>query len=142
PVRELLCRAMLDPFKTVRVAAADALKNIDPKMQYLAVGLLTDQRMEVLGKLQQLGDDGQPLSPLVFHCATESAAKRDYRSLSLTVTVLSHIAKNDRAAYKLIASALTNESAIVRGSAIKALARMKHGSLAVPSLLNSTVRDH
>lgn len=141
PVRELLCRAMLDPNNKVRVAAADALKNIDAKMQYLAVGLLTDQRIEVLGKLPQLGDDGQPLTPLVFQCATESATKRDYRSLPLAVTALSHIAKNNYAAYKLLASALTNESAIVRASAIRALPRMKHGNQAVPSLLKLLKTD-
>src|SRR5439155_9665688 len=41
-VRRLLCQAMLDPYETVRVAAADALKNIDPKMQYLALSLCSE----------------------------------------------------------------------------------------------------
>src|SRR5262249_24690500 len=43
PARGVLCRAMLDPSADVRVAAADALKSIDPRIQFLAVALATTE---------------------------------------------------------------------------------------------------
>jgi HEAT repeat protein len=55
--------------------------------------------------------------------------------LAQELTTLSLIAKKDRGAYRLVSSALANDSAVVRRSAIQALPRMKHGSLAVPGLI-------
>jgi hypothetical protein len=139
PVRGLLCQALLDPYEAVRVAAADALKNIDPKMQYLAVGLLTEEDAskvrELLAKIQKLEEDGEPLSRLVVHCAQRSAAVNDVGILSQELTTLSHIAKNDRTACRAIISALGNPSELVRRSAIQALSRMKHSGLALSRLL-------
>jgi hypothetical protein len=44
PARAAVYRALLEHNADVRVAAADALKSIDPKMQYLAVALATEDR--------------------------------------------------------------------------------------------------
>jgi HEAT repeat protein len=145
PVRGILCRAMLDQNVDVRVAAADALKSIDPKMQYLAVGLVTDDNSVgyagFLTKIQQLEEDGEPLSPLVAQRAILGATAKNPPYLGQELTVLSHIAKNDRAAFALISSALGHDSAQVRQSAIQALPRMKHGALAVPALLRLLQAD-
>jgi HEAT repeat protein len=139
PVRGLLCQALLDPYEAVRVAAADALKNIDPKMQYLAIGLLTEEdaskRKELLAKIQKLEEDGEPLSRLIVHSAKRSAARNDVGTLGQELTALSHIAKNDRTACRAIILALGHSSELVRRSAIEALARMKHSGLALSSLL-------
>lgn len=141
PARGLLCRAMLDRVPQVNVAAADALKKIDPKIQYLAVALLTEEggakRKEIFDKIGTMEDEAQPLSPLVAHSAFLSAAKGDRGTdaLSQEVGVLSRIAKNDLAACKIVASALNNSSGEVRRSAIESLRGMKHGGLAVSKLI-------
>jgi HEAT repeat protein len=139
PVRGLLCRAMLDPVPAVRVASADALKNIDPKMQYLAVALMTEknavQLTILLGKIQKLEDDGEPLAPLVASGAIAAASNGTNNLLVPELMALSHIAYNDLAACKLIASALANRDTQVRAAALQGLIRMKHGKLAVPRII-------
>jgi hypothetical protein len=161
PVRILLCRAMLDADATVRVAAADALKSIDPKMQYLAVALITEdpaeevsiskrqellqKRQELLQKIKKLEDDGAPLSPLIAQLAIQSAAAEDESGLKLLLSILGSIARNDLAACNLIASALDNKSPSVRLTALKELPRMKHGKLVVRKiavLLNTDVAEN
>lgn len=86
PVRGLLCNALLDRSPTVRVAAADALKNIDPKIQFLAVKFLNmesrNERMELLKQFQRLKQDGEPLLPLVIHSAKSSILAELNGSLS------------------------------------------------------------
>src|SRR5207245_6608740 len=108
PVRGLLCRAMLDSSASVRVAAADALKNIDPKMQYLAVTLVSEKDFgrlaTLLGNIQKLEDDGEPLAPLVADGAIRSAAANNANLLASELATLSHIARNDLPSCKLIAS--------------------------------------
>jgi HEAT repeat protein len=146
PVRKLLCKALLDPSNSVRVAAADALKNIDPKIQYLAVKYVTEGG--VLRELQNLKEDAEPLTPLVVHSAKLSAmggsrppSRRggsliDPRvRLGDEIVTLSFIAKNDPAVCKLIASALDNQDASVRYAAVQSLTRMKHGRQYVPRML-------
>src|SRR5437588_5909336 len=156
PVRGLLCRAMLDSYQTVRVAAADALKSIVPKIQYLAVALVTEKdssrRHELLTNIQDLKEDGEPLAPLVANSAKITASHavidtngrtlpRDENALSQEITTLSYIAKNDMASYKLIASALDNGSEHVRLSAVQSVARMKHGPLAIKKLITLIKTD-
>jgi hypothetical protein len=139
PVRGLLCRAMLDPYENVRVAAADALKNIDPKMQYLAVTLVSEKDpvrlTSLLGKIQKLEDEGEPLAFLVAHGAIRSAAANVNNLLAPELATLSYIARNDLPSCNLIASALANRDFQVRADAMRGLARMKHGKLAVPKIL-------
>jgi hypothetical protein len=139
PVRGLLCAAMLDPAPDVRVAAADALKNIDPKMQYLAVTLMTEKSttrlLELFGKIQNLEDDGEPLAPLVAYGAIVSAAGDNNYLLGPELTALSHIARNDLPSCRLIASALANQNATIRATALRCLPRMKHAKLAVRDVL-------
>jgi HEAT repeat protein len=139
PVRIVLCRAMLDPETTVRVAAADALKNIDAKMQYLAVALMTEEatakRAELYQKIKKLEDDGVPLSPIVAHFAVRSAAAGEETTLIQLLTVLGSIARNDIAACDLLAGALDNKSLSVRSTALKELPRMKHGKLVVKKII-------
>jgi hypothetical protein len=139
PVRILLCRTMLDSDATVRVAAADALKSIDPKMQFLAVALLTEEnsvkRQELFQKIKKLEDDGAPLSPLIAHFVVQSAVAKDDAGLIQLITVLGSIARNDLAACEVIASALDNKSQAVRQTALKELPRMKHGKLVVNKII-------
>jgi HEAT repeat protein len=146
PVRGLLCRAMLDPVPAVRVAAADALKSIDSRMQYLAVTLTMETeplRLRLLlGKIQQLEDDGEPLAPLVAHGLVRSAARNnDDRLVIAHLEALSHIARNDPVMYRLVASSLANEDAHIRGAALRGLSRMKHGKLAVRNILKLLKTD-
>jgi HEAT repeat protein len=140
PVRGFLCAAMLDPVPDIRVAAADALKNIDPKMQYLAVTLVTEKDggrlAELLGRIQNLEDDGEPLAPLVAYGAFASAAAdNENHLLAPELAALSHIARNDLPSCRLIASALANPEESVRATALRSLARMKHGKLAVRTII-------
>jgi hypothetical protein len=146
PVRGLLCRAMLDPVPEVRVAAADALKSIDPKMQYLAVTLAmekdTARLKDLLGKIQKLEDDGEPLAPLVAYGVILSATTNNEAGLLIPqLDALSHIARNDMVAYKLIASALANEDAEIRAAGLRAMSRMKHGKLALRDILKLLKTD-
>jgi HEAT repeat protein len=145
--RGVLCRAMLDASPDVRVAAADALKNIDPKMHYLAVALATsgetvvgpaggDQRdRNLLSRIQALEEDAAPLAPLVAQFALQSAAADDSSSLLRELEALSHIGKNDLQVCRLVASGLASPHPEVRRASVQGLARMKHGRLAVPSIL-------
>jgi hypothetical protein len=55
---------------------------------------------------------------------------------------LSHIGRNDLASYKLIASALGNQNAHVRSVALNSLVRMKHGKLAVSTILKLLKTDN
>ncbi len=139
PARRLLCGAMLDPVIAVRVAAADALKNIDPKMHYLAVVLATendaDRLSTLLGKIQKLEDDGEPLAPLVAYVVKFAASKGINTLLTTALTTLSRIGKKDLSSYRVIATALTNRDPLIRAIALRGLARMKHGKLAVPRIL-------
>lgn len=147
PVRGLLCRTMLlDPAPAVRVAAADALKNIDSKMHYLAVTLLTEKStfalIALLAKIQKLEEDGEPLAPLVAYGAIDAARRRNAESLLIAeLTALSHIARNDLAACRLITRALTNTNAPVRATAMRGLARMKHGKLTVRQVISLLKTD-
>lgn len=151
PVRRLLCQAMLDSSANVRVAAADALKSIDPKMQYLAVTLVSEyfrapqgglkgQRSGVgtltanspapthlLREIQKLKEDGEPLTPLITYDARLNIAAKDIARLQVDIATLSSIARNDLSAYKLIAPALDNPNSDLRHSALEAVAQMKHG---------------
>jgi hypothetical protein len=139
PVRRVLCWVMLDPIESVRVAAADALKKIDPRIQYLAVALVTEQddfkRRDLLVRIQQLKDDGEPLTPLVATWAGRSSLAGKVIQLQQELTTLSFIATKDRESYKLIFSALSNRDEGVRRSALQALPRMKHGRQAVPAII-------
>lgn len=144
PARRLLCAAMLDPVAAVRVAAADSLKNLDPKMHYLAVKLASEEVrnssdsrriVDFLNKVQKLEDDGEPLAPLVAFVVNFAVSAGDYRLFTTALTALSHIGQKDLASYRVIASALTNRDALIRAIALRGLPRMKHGKLAVPRIL-------
>jgi HEAT repeat protein len=136
PVRRLLCRAMLDPVPGVRVAAADALRNIDPKIQKLAVSFVSDppRLTNLLARIQAMEDEARLLTPLVAYSARQhaSGAVSDSKgTLSQELAVLSHIARKDHAVCKQITSALGSKDRWVRKSAMVALTRMKHGKQAV-----------
>jgi HEAT repeat protein len=141
PVRRLLCGAMLDASVNVRVAAADALKNIDPKLQYLAVALASEQdwfqRSRLLREVSKLEDDAEPLTPLVAAYAGQAVRSKDTNEYYLpgVVACLSHIARNDPSVFRLLVSALDNREAVVRHAALVALPRMKHGRQAVPKII-------
>jgi hypothetical protein len=153
-VRGLLVYRMLnrnERNEEVRVAAADALKNVDPRMHYLAVDLLTEKNpfaiRALLDKVQALKEDAYPLSPIIadfIYRLSESQSAVVPRQqpfieaaadLAVALTVLSHIATQNEPAYKLIASKLKNPADAVRHSAIEGLARMKHGASAVKTLI-------
>jgi len=146
PVRRLLCRAMLDNFTGVRVAAADALKNIDPKIQYLAVSYVSEKneggRGELLRKIEALKEDGEPLTPLVEKSAKTSAQAPQVGLLAQEITTLSAIAKNDPSIARLIRSALDNADSSVRYSALQALGGMKHGRLAISKIIKLIKNDN
>ncbi len=144
PVRRFLCGAMLDPVIAVRVAAADALKNIDPKMHYLAVVLATEKVatgydanrvVSLLKKIQKQEDDGEPLAPLVAFTVKFAASNGADALLLTALETLSHIGRKDLSSYKVIATALANRDRKVREVALKGLTRMKHGKLAVARIL-------
>jgi HEAT repeat protein len=144
PARRLLCAAMIDPVVEVRAAAADALKNIDPKMHYLAVVLATEkvaadadaQRVaSLLEKIQKLEEDGEPLIPLVAFVVKFAAVNGTPPLLLAALTTLSRIGRRDLASYQIVATALTNQDMKIRSLALRELARMKHGKLAVPRIL-------
>jgi HEAT repeat protein len=144
PARRLLCAAMLDPVVAVRVVAADALKNIDPKMHYLAVVLATEKVGSVsdasrvatlLGKIQKLEDDGEPLAPLVAYVVKFSASNGTNHLLITALTTLSRIGRKDLSSYRVVASALSHHDPFIRAIALRGLARMKHGKLAIPRIL-------
>lgn len=142
--RRHLCAAMLDPVVEVRVAAADALKIIDPKMHYLAVVLATEKvesptdvdRVEkLLEKLQKLKEDGEPLAPLVAHVVKYAASSGVHTLLLTSLATLSRIGRKDLFSYRVIATALNNRDPSIRAIALRGLAGMKHGKLAVPKIL-------
>lgn len=144
PARRLLCAAMLDPVIKVRFAAADALKNIDPKMHYLAVVLATEKvannndayrLVRLLEKIQKLEEDGEPLAPLVAFVAKFAARNGAYNLFTTALTTLTHIGRKDLSSYRVVATALTNRDARVRAIALRGLPRMKHGKLAVARIL-------
>jgi len=148
PARGLLCRAMLDPSPVVRVAAADALKSIDPKIHFLAVALMADRaaasdlnkRLEVLKKVRELKEDGWPLSPLVATDARGLALIARERTpqerlLVADLECLGAIARKDLAAARIITSELASQSPVVRRAALVALRDMKHGRLAVRHII-------
>jgi HEAT repeat protein len=145
PARRSLCAAMLDPVIAVRVAAADALKNIDPKMHYLAVVLATekvanksdaDRVAKLLEKKQKIEEDGEPLTPLVIFVVKYAAASYELKPLLITsLGTLSRIGRKDLSSYRVMATALTNRDEQVRAVALRGLARMKHGKLAVSRIL-------
>jgi hypothetical protein len=141
PVRGLLCRAMLDPVPSVRVAAADALKLIDAKTQYLAVGLVTAQtspeRLRLFGQIRKLEADGEPLAPLVAHYTVVEAGERaPYPGVvEEGVGALSSIGRNDVLSCRLLVTALDNKNPLVRRAAMQTIGNMKHGKLAVKKIL-------
>jgi HEAT repeat protein len=139
PARGLLCRAMLDPSPTVRVAAADSLKEIDPKIQYLAVGLVTDEgpnkRYQLLSSITRLEDDGEPLAPLVANGAVRSASANNYVMLQRELQALGQIARNDLGTCRMIVSALASRDEGVRHTALQALARMKHARQSLSKII-------
>jgi HEAT repeat protein len=144
PARRLLCGAMLDRVIAVRVAAADALKNIDPKMHFLAVTLTTEKvatdvdafrLVRLLEKIQKLEEDGEPLAPLVAYVVKFAASNGAHPLLTTALTTLSRIGRKDLSSYRVIATALTNRDPEIRAIALRGLARMKHGKLAVPRIL-------
>jgi HEAT repeat protein/DNA-directed RNA polymerase subunit RPC12/RpoP len=144
PARRLLCAAMLDPVIAVRFAAADALKEIDPKMHFLAV-VLADEKVAtendatrvvaLLEKIQKLEEDGEPLAPLVAFVAKFAASAGVYNLFTAALTTLTHIGRRDLASYRVIATALNNPDPLIRAIALRGLAHMKHGKLAVPRIL-------
>jgi HEAT repeat protein len=146
PVRRLLCRAMLDNFTGVRVAAADALKNIDPKIQYLAVSYVSEKsesiRGDLLRKIEALKEDGEPLTPLVEKSAKMSAQAPHVGLLAQEITTLGAIAKNDLSTAKLIISALNNTDRSVRHSSLQVLGGMKHGRLATSKIMKLIKTDY
>jgi HEAT repeat protein len=140
PVRGLLCRAMLDPSLPVREAAADALKLIDPKIHYLAMGLVSYEgdakRYELLSKIEQLKDDGMPLAPLVASGAIASAKSSiRWEMLQQEMRTLAAISRNDLRSYRLIDEALVNPNVQVRYVALEVLPRMKHGRRSVGKVI-------
>lgn len=142
--RRYLCAAMLDPVVEVRVAAADALKSIDPKMHYLAV-VLALQKVEspreigplenLLKRMQKLEEDGEPLAPLVAHVVKFAAINSINSLLVTSLETLSRIGRKDLFSYRVVATALNNRDPAIRVLALQGLARMKHGKLAVPKIL-------
>lgn len=144
PARRLLCAAMLDPVAAVRVAAADALKDIDPKMHYLAL-VLSTQKVEsgndvarittLLKKIQKLEEDGEPLAPLIAFVAKFAASKGFADLFTTALTTLAHVGRRDLSSYRVVATVLTSRDAPIRTIALHELARMKHGKLAVPRIL-------
>jgi hypothetical protein len=150
PVRRHLCAALLDPSANVRVAAADALKKIDPKLQHLAVRYVMaeassstgDKRDRVafsnlsklLSEIQSLKNEGEPLTPLIVQSAIRDAGSNT-RQLCVEIGTLSRIARNDLSVCKLIGSALDNSDGNVRAASLQALPRMKHGRQYVRKML-------
>lgn len=137
PGRRVLCRAMLDASPAVSEAAADALKKIDPGIQKWAVELVIGQenREQTLGGVEKLEDKGEPLTPLVLHFTGTAHVAGKVRVLRQGLITLCHIAPGDLTAYDLMVWALAHPDPPVRGIAIEALARMKHGRKAVPKLI-------
>lgn len=143
--RRHLCAAMLDPVVEVRVAAADALKSIDPKMHYLAVVLALEKiefysdisRIDhLLNKIQKLEEDGEPLTPLVAQIISFTAKTGAHALLLTSLTTMTRIGRRDLFSYRVVFSALNNRDPAVRAVALRGLARMKHGKLAVPKILS------
>jgi HEAT repeat protein len=144
PARRLLCATMLDPVLAVRVAAADALKNIDPKMHYLAVVLASEKVATggdaarvaaLLQKIQKLEEDGEPLAPLVASLAAFAASHGANDLFTAALATLTHIGRRDLSSCRIIASALGHQDPALRALALRGLARMKHGKLAVAKVL-------
>jgi HEAT repeat protein len=152
----------------VRVAAADALKAVDSKTSRLALELMEkngDVRGALSDTILKLGEDGEPLAPLVAYYALQSGGlqeadlqrriaeklrrKEEIHSLTSSnetlgpqLIVLARIAGKDLAACKLIASALSNPDPGVRRVAIDLLAEMKHGALAISRIISLLKSDH
>jgi HEAT repeat protein len=144
PARRFLCAAMLDPVVAVRVAAADALKNVDPKLHYLAVVLATEKVgtmndaariVTLLKKIQKLEEDGEPLAPIVAYVVKFATSNGAIDLFTTALATLTHIGRKDLSSYRIIATALSNRDPAIRALALRGLARMKHGKLAVPRIL-------
>jgi hypothetical protein len=149
PARGIVCRSMMDIHPTVRVAAADALQRIDPKIHHLAVTLAADRaaassvirREQVLRSIRDLRDDGWPLAPLVAaetRALIAVATDRNPSQAALLATnleALGAIARNDLAAAKIVAAGLNSQAQPGRHAALLALRGMKHGKLAVTRII-------
>lgn len=150
PIRQILCRRMLDPVPSVRVAAADALREIDPEIQRMAVDL-TAARPEtvtsrMLREVAKNGDAAEPLMPIIRNLADLWAASNARPStreemLNECITTLAAISPNDITVYRYLATALDNPDVDIRANAIQALMRMKHRVNAVPRLLGLLKAD-
>jgi HEAT repeat protein len=138
---------MLDSVPAVRVAAADALKSIDPKMQYLAVGLATaessNQRRALFLQIKKLETDGEPLAVLVAYYTIVQAGENspDTQMIQEGMATLGSIARNDMVSCRLLATALENKNPDVRRVALQALATMKHGKQFVKKITALLVID-
>jgi HEAT repeat protein len=139
PARRLLCGLLLDQSEPVRVAAADALKNIDTTLHQFAVELATGGgglgNGTTIERIGELKDEGEPLTPLVYRATVQCVASNNVFALQKCITTLSRIARNDQDVCKIIMTGLSHSNADVRLTAVRVLPSMKHGKQAVPKLL-------
>jgi HEAT repeat protein len=120
----VLCDALLDPSARVRLAAADALANVNPTLHRLVIPIMVDReletRLECVRKIGQLGVEGKPAAPVVVYF------KEQHQGGALAVDVLAAIAPDDKTVTASLATWLTRDSdPYVRLAAVKALPHMQ-----------------
>jgi HEAT repeat protein len=144
PALRLISAATIDEDRRVRVAAADALKRIDRQISELAVKLLfavplygraASNPAHIYQAMVRLGDEAEPLTPLILMSFKLSLAASDVRGIAQEVDVLSNIAKKDESACRLIRTGLLSLDTRVRNAALKALPKMQHAATAIPQLI-------
>jgi hypothetical protein len=140
--RRPLCSAMLDVNEKVRVAAADALKKIDPEIQRLAVAIVINKDRTAIQTACQLKENGEPLTPLIMDLAKPLlGVTKGQSDLGLCIQSLAEIAPDDTAVNKLVLTCLISPNAHYRQVSLNVILKMKNKKQAVPQLLQIAKSD-
>lgn len=146
-LRRTMCEGMLDKNDAVKTAAADALKQVDPDMAKLALGIYINRDIRAVAEAGDLGEKGEPLTPLVFALATSYSPmasapgltfeqREARRHLIICVNALVAIAPADLAVNKAVITMLSNPVPDLRAGAVGKVTLLKNRKAALPALLN------
>lgn len=142
-----LCRALFDPSTQVRVAALDALKQVNPDV-YAPVAALVSPlseadllfmgssgRPEAVTALAQLGAEGRAAVPVLVWYKTQISQPGGWPQVPAVVDTLAALAPDDPAVAALLVQGLSKDGfAAARLSAAKGLAKTKASKESVAAL--------
>jgi HEAT repeat protein len=146
--RRALCLAMLDQSTSVRTAAADALKNIDPLVHEIAVAIFINRDINAVQRAGNMDEEGEPLIPLFIQLGNEytlavGGSKVDIRSRGLAeiLKATARVGREDPTANDLVIVSLTLTNTQVRATAVDLVPGLKYRAKALQSLLNIARSD-